>query len=214
MYVGRIVAIGRNTNGQNAALYRVSSRSFPNRRAVELNGHLAIVPRPGHEADLQKSPYISYNCVRLVRAPGGELAVATNGSHTDPIAEKIEIGMPTRDALASVLLALDYEKDAYQTPRIAAVAPLQGDTGWLGVVRHDGLQIEELPLEAGRAFYLATYETHSIRRDQAFDFDAATAEEAAQTVVQGAGFADLEKPVTSAAAVAAGSRFELATLRV
>ena len=38
MYVGRIIAIARNQSGQVAALYRVSSRSFPNRQATILEG--------------------------------------------------------------------------------------------------------------------------------------------------------------------------------
>ena len=51
MYVGRIVAVGRTRAGANAALYRVSSRSFPNRRIVEAGGHLAVVePYPRDEA--------------------------------------------------------------------------------------------------------------------------------------------------------------------
>ena len=68
MYVGRIVAVGRTRTGANAGLYRVSSRSFPNRRAVEVNGRLAIMPREGHEGDILKSPYIAYNCLRVAGA--------------------------------------------------------------------------------------------------------------------------------------------------
>jgi IMP cyclohydrolase len=131
MYVGRIVAVGRTAQGANAALYRVSSRSFPNRQAVDLGGKLAVVPREGHEADVQKNPYIAYNCLRIASG----WAIATNGSQTDPIAEKVESGVPLRDALASCLLALDYEKDDYDTPRIAAAVPLEGDRGWLATVR-------------------------------------------------------------------------------
>ena len=52
MYVGRIVAVGRTPNGNNAVMYRVSSRSFPNRRTVRTPRGLAIVPREGHESDL------------------------------------------------------------------------------------------------------------------------------------------------------------------
>ena len=91
MYVGRIVAVGRTPEGANAALYRVSSRSFPNRKAVDLGGKLAIVPREGHEGDVQKNPYIAYNCLRVANG----WAIATNGSHTDPIVEKVVIVMGT-----------------------------------------------------------------------------------------------------------------------
>jgi IMP cyclohydrolase len=207
VYVGRIVAIARSVSGANAVLYRVSSRSFPNRAAVERNGRIAIVPRPGHEADLLASPYISYTCLRIA----GDWAVASNGHHTDPIAEKLGDGVPIRDALAGTLLALDYERDDLRTPRIAAAVPLRGDRGWLAIVRHDGLEVKELELAAGRAVYLATYGANEIRDDRRLAFDAKDAPGAARVAVAGAGFAELEKPVTSAAALAVGGRFTLAT---
>jgi IMP cyclohydrolase len=210
MYVGRIVAVGRTRAGANAALYRVSSRSFPNRMAVSVDGRLAIVPRPGHEGDLHKNPYIAYNAVRIA----GELAVATNGSHTDPIAEKLAMGVPPRDALASSLLALDYEKDSLNTPRIAGVVPREGDVAWLGIVRHDALVVKAVPLAAGRAWYIATYEHDDVREAQVVDFDAADASAAARYAVDGAGFASLEKPVTSAAALASGRGFALGSFVV
>ena len=207
MYVGRIVAVGRSQAGANAGLYRVSSRSFPNRQAVELNGRLAIIPREGHEGDVHKNPYIAYNCLRVA----GDWAVVGNGSHTDPIAEKIESGMPVRDALVGTLLALDYEKDDYSTPRIAGVVPRSGDAAWLGVVRRDALVVRSVALESGRACWIATYEGDDIRPEQACPFDADNAAGAARAIVDGPGFDALEKPVTSAAALVSGPRFELAT---
>lgn len=210
MYVGRIVAVGRTRAGANAALYRVSSRSFPNRMAVEVEGRLAVVPRPGHEGDLHKNPYIAYNCVRVA----GELAVATNGSQTDPIAEKLALGVPPRDALASVLLALDFEKDSLSTPRIAGIVPRDGDVGWLAIVRHDALVVKAVPLESGRAWYVATYEHDDVRETQRVDFDAADAEACARFAVDGGAFAELEKPVTAAAALASSRGFRLGTFLV
>jgi IMP cyclohydrolase len=207
VYVGRIVAIARTVSGANAVVYRVSSRTFPNRAAVERNGRIAIVPRAGHEADLQVSPYISYTCLRIA----GDWAIATNGHHTDPIAEKVGDGVPIRDALAGSLLALDYERDELRTPRIAAAVPLRGERGWLAIVRHDGLEVKELELAAGRAVYLATYGANEIRDDRRLPFDAKDASGAARAAVDGEGFAELEKPVTSAAALAVGGRFTLAT---
>jgi IMP cyclohydrolase len=203
--VGRIAAVARSSDGRNAALYRVSSRSFPNRVAVDLGGRIAIVPRAGHEGDVDKNPYIAYNCLRIA----GAWAVATNGSHTDPVAEKLEQGVPPRDALAACLLAMDYEKDQLSTPRIAALAPLAGDRGWLAIVRRDALIVREVALEPGRAWYIATYEHDDVRPEQRVAFDAASAAQAARQVFDGPGFADLEKPVTSAAALAAGAGFEL-----
>jgi IMP cyclohydrolase len=210
MYVGRIVAVGRTRAGANAALYRVSSRSFPNRRAVELGGRIAIVPREGFESDVQRSPYIAYHCVRLA----GDYAVATNGSQTDPIAEKIAAGVPPRDALALSLLALDYEKDDYRTPRIAAVVPRAGDRAWLAIVRADALVVKEVALAAGRLAWLATYEANDVREEQASAFDAADAAAAARFAVDGGELGKLTHPVTSAAALASASGFALATYLV
>ena len=210
MYVGRIVAVGKTRSGANAALYRVSSRSFPNRSAVERAGKLVIVPRSGHEGDLLRNPYISYTCV----CSAGEWAVASNGSQTDAIAEKIAAGVPPRDALASVLLALDYEKDDYATPRIAAVVPRRGEQGWLAIVRRDALIVQAVPLEAGRAQYIATYEADGVRAEQSAPFDAADPSAAARQLLDGSGFRELERPVVAAAALAQpdGSGFALATV--
>jgi IMP cyclohydrolase len=58
------------------------------------------------------------------------------------VAEKVEMGYPARDALASALLALDYEKDDYDTPRIAAV--VGADTASIGTVRRDALLVREV----------------------------------------------------------------------
>ncbi len=207
MYVGRIVAVGRTRAGANTGLYRVSSRSFPNRRVIEIGGRLAVLPREGHEGDVHKNPYIAYNCIRIAR----NWCVITNGSQTDPIAEKIEAGTAPRDALAQTLLLLDYERDDYRTPRIAGAVPLEGDTAWLGVVRHDALVVREVALTAGRAHWIATYEASDVREEQSLDFDARDAASAARCAIDGPGFADLERPVTSAAALAAGRHFELAS---
>jgi len=210
MYVGRIVAVGRTPKGRNAVMYRVSSRSFPNRRTVETAVALAVVPREGHEADLSKNPYIAYNCVRLA----GEVAVATNGSQTDPIAEKIASGMSIRDAMVQSLIVLDYEKDSYNTPRIAVAVARGADEGWGGIVRHDGLHVRAFPLEPGRCFTFATYELNDPRPENVYPFEAETAEAAAEWVVKGGAFADLEKPVCAAAAVATDTGFATAGFTV
>ena len=208
MYLGRIVAVGKTCDGKNAALYRVSSRSFPNRQAVVNAKGIAVVPRPGAESDLAKNPYISYNCLRVA---GKVWAVATNGSQTDPIAEKIDAGMPVRDAISLGLLALDYEHDSLDTPRIVAVAHRTKAVGFLGIIRKDALLVREFSLKPGEAYYLSTYEKNrpaDANRDGAFD--AGSADAAAQYVVDGGVFADFTNAVTSAAAVAEKSGFELA----
>jgi IMP cyclohydrolase len=198
MYVGRIVSVAMNRDGKLAAMYRVSSRSFPNRRAVVMDNAVAIIPKEGFENDIQKNPYIAYNCLRLV----GPYAVATNGSHTDPVAEKLGAGMQMRDALVTALFALDYEHDSYNTPRIAAIVQKETGKGYLGIVRHDALLVQEFDLAPGNAFYVCTYE-HNVPCAHYHDdaFQAATAEDACEYILRQGVFADLERPITAACAV-------------
>ena len=209
MYVGRIVAIGRTKDGRGAALYRVSSRSFPNRQAKTLAKGIAIVPKPGFENDIQKNPYIAYNCFRTAN----QYAVVSNGSQTDPVAEKIQSGMSPRDALAYVMLSMDYEHDSLDTPRITGVVTPEGDKGWLAIVRKDALLIREFALEPGQAFYVSTYEKNdpSVAQIET-NFTAGNAAEACDFILGGGVFADFEKPVSAVCAVAqADKSFETAT---
>lgn len=209
-YVGRIVSIGRTKEGNLCAAYRVSSRSFPNRRAAARDNAVSIIPKPGHESDIEKNPYIAYNCARI--ACGGKVAVVTNGSHTDPITEKIAAGMPVRDAVTLSLLALDYEHDQLDTPRICAVADARGEgTGWLAIVRKDGINVRSVPLDPGRFQYVATYEENDLRDGQSGEFAVSSAEEACDFLLTGGVFAERANPVTSVAAMQTGSGFDLAT---
>jgi IMP cyclohydrolase len=80
MYVGRIVAVAQSKGGANAILYRVSSRSFPNRMAVDISGTLAVVPRPGAEADIHNNPYIAYNALRLTGSHAVAISKAAKGA--------------------------------------------------------------------------------------------------------------------------------------
>jgi len=175
MYIGRFVVVG-----PRIAAYRVSSRSFPNRTLVERDGTLTVVPTD--DASETDNPYVSYNCVRVADRDGGadDAAVVGNGSHVDPITEKLELGYPARDALAESLLALDYEKDDYDTPRIAGVlgpdSPgADGDSAGaahVGIVRRDALLVREV----AEPTLVATYEKDA---PEAFAFEADTASEAA-----------------------------------
>ncbi|MQF86829.1 MAG: IMP cyclohydrolase [SAR202 cluster bacterium] len=205
MYVGRIVALGKTSEGRNAVIYRVSSRSFPNRKAVINNGIISIIPREGFEKDIQRNPYIAYNTIRIAAS----WAIATNGTHTDPIAEKVLAGVPLKEAISTTLMALDYEKDDYKTPRIVAAVPHLGDSGWLAIVRHDALIVKEVALQFRSSQYLATYEANEINNKQICSFDASTAEEAARYIIEGDSYNVFEKPVTSAAAIAGSDGFEL-----
>lgn len=161
---------------------------------------MSIIPKPGHESDVEKNPYIAYNCARIVR--DGEVAVLTNGSQTDPIAQKIDAGMPVRDALALSLIALDYEHDSYNTPRICAVVDRTNQTGWLATVREDGLNVCRMPLSPRTFFYVATYEENDISEARCGAFDAETPQDACTFLLGGGIFAQRTNPVTAVAAVA------------
>ena len=176
MYVGRFLVVA-----PDRAAYRVSSRSFPNRRVVDRDGTLTVAPTA--DAPETDNPYISYNCVRTT--DDGEAAVVGNGTQVDPIVEKLELGYPARDALAETLLALDYEKDDYDTPRIAGVV---GEESYVGIVRRDALLVEAVEAPT----LVATYEKS---RPEAVDLEATDPEGMAREVY---GF-DLEHPVCAAA---------------
>ncbi len=167
MYVGRFVVIGPDIGA-----YRVSSRSFPNREAVERDGVVTVRPTP--DAPETDNPYVEYNAVRVT----DNGVVLGNGSHVDPIAEKLELGYPARDAVAEPLLALDFEKDDYDTPRIAGIVGLDDDpTGdaVIGTVRRDALLVEAVD----EPTLVATYEEDA---PTPFDLAAENAADAAREV--------------------------------
>ncbi|QSX00597.1 IMP cyclohydrolase [Haloterrigena alkaliphila] len=164
MYVGRFVVVGPEVGA-----YRVSSRSFPNRKLTARDEALTVGPT--EDAPETDNPYVSYNCLRVVETPTGETAAFGNGSHVDPIAEKLELGYPARDALAESLLALDYEKDDYDTPRIAATIGADGEA-LIGTVRKDALLVETVD----EPTLVATYEKNA---PESFEFEADTADAAA-----------------------------------
>jgi IMP cyclohydrolase len=187
MYVGRLLVVA-----PELAAYRVSSRSFPNRRVVDRDDALTVGPTA--DAPETDNPYVSYNCLRLV--PGADRAAIGNGSHVDPIAEKLDRGYPSRDALVAALHALDYEKDDYDTPRIAGVV---GEESYVGIVRKDALLVERVT----EPTLVATYERNA---PEAFDFDAEDARAAARAAYD-LGF---EQPVCAAAVERTGDGFETA----
>jgi IMP cyclohydrolase len=176
MYVGRVLVVGPGVGA-----YRVSSRSFPNRRIVERDGSLTV--RPTADAPETDNPYVSYNCVRT----SDGRAVLGNGSHVDPVTEKLDLGYPARDALATALLALDYERDDYDTPRIAGVVGPDGAI--VGIVRPDALLVERV----AEPTLVATYGED---RPRAIDFAATDAPAAAREIYD----LDFEHPVCAAGA--------------
>ena len=186
MYVGRIVIVGRS-QGRSFVAYRVSSRSFPNRRA-EVRGK-SILVSPLDPADLARNPYIAYNCIRVA----GDVAVVSNGTHTDMILERIQDGQRPIDAMALSLVAYGYERDELDTPRIAGA--VRGDQAWLGIAKRDEFRVREFKLEDGQAFLVATYEKT--------DFEAtALGGSSAGEMARQAFDLPLERPVCAAAAYA------------
>ena len=191
MYVGRFVVVGPEVGA-----YRVSSRSFPNRKMIERDGTVTVAPTP--DAPETDNPYIAYNCLRSVDRSGAEaeIAVLGNGSHVDPIAEKVERGYPARDALAECLLALDYEKDDYDTPRVAGTV---GEESYVGIVRRDALLVERVT----EPTLVATYETDE---PEPFAFEAENAADAAREAYD----LDFEHAVCAAGVARSGDGFERA----
>ena len=204
MYVGRIVAVAKNKAGRVVAMYRVSARSYPNREARQIGQNIAVVPREGFEADVHKNPYIAYNCLRLA----GDFAVVGNGTHTDPIAEKLASGMGMRDAMVTALAGLDYEHDDYCTPRIAGIVNSKSGRSALGTVRRDALVVREYDLQMGEGLYVATYEHDTPGRSVGDGaFDVASAAEACRYVLGMGAFADLERPILAACALESEAGF-------
>jgi len=174
MYVGRFLVVAPGWGA-----YRVSSRSFPDRVVRETEVGYAVVPEDDYD-----NPYVSYNCLRKVE--GTEKTVLGNGTHVDPIAEKMESGYPPRDALALALLTLDYEKDDYDTPRIACVvAP---EEAYVGTVTRDSLVVERVD----EPTMVATYE---VQHPSPIEFDVSGAQEAARGVYE----MEYEHPVAACA---------------
>lgn len=195
MYVGRFVVVGPEVGA-----YRVSSRSFPNREAIERDGTITVGPTA--DAEETDNPYISYNCLRLTDRG----AVIGNGSHVDPIAEKLDLGYPAKDALAEPLLALDFEKDDYDTPRIAGIVGLEDDpsataepSGFIGTVRRDALLVREVT----EPTLVATYERDS---PEPFDLRASDAAGAARELYDH----EFEHRVCAAGVTLTDSGFETA----
>jgi IMP cyclohydrolase len=190
MYVGRIVVVGQ-CQGRSFVAYRVSSRSFPNRRA-EVRGQ-SIMVSPQDSADLARNPYIAYNCIRVGSNNAGDVAVVSNGTHTDMILERIQDGQGPMDALALSLAAYGYERDELDTPRIAGA--VRGDHAWLGIAKRDELRVKEFKLDKDQALMVATYEKTDF---EATVLGGGSAGEIARLAFD----LPLERPVCAAAALA------------
>ena len=153
MYVGRIVAAGRTRDGKMTLLYRVSSRSFPDRRIVIGEDAAAVVRSEG--VDAARSEYVYYNCYRRV----GQACVVTNGSHTDLIAERLRQGLSPTDAVLQVLSFLGYERDDLSTPRIAVAFDPARSTSEVvfGIAGKDHFGVWTQRIAEGKVACISTY---------------------------------------------------------
>ena len=196
MYLGRIVSVGMNSEKKPYIAYRVSSRSFPNRMAKSFENKASIIPKEGYEKDIFENAYIAYNCVKIV----GDVAFVSNGSHTDVIADKIAIGMNIKDAMALSLLAMDYEKDDYNTPRIAGVVTSNTNENsyecYIGIVTHEKILVEKIDL--GEAAFISTYECQN---PMPVKFTAKTSDEGAKLILDQGDFAKFTNPVASVSSI-------------
>jgi len=183
------------------AAYRVSSRSFPNRVARITDGGAAI--QPLNPEDMKKNPYIAYNCIRVcengpfdTQRYSGQTVVVSNGSHTDPIVEELRKGTVPDVALQRVLSEMGYEKDDFNTPRIAGV--VTKDQGFIGTVRADAIEIGTFGLEENTCRVICTYGMDRLDNKN-HPFVVSSASDAARYVVDGGIFKDLELPICAAA---------------
>ena len=188
MYIGRFVILGKTEQRQWFLGYRVSSRSFPNRRIRTQKDRAVVLPT--EDAPPSDNPYTSYNCLRT----HADVTVVGNGSHVDPIIDKVSIGFGLRDAMALSLLALDYEHDAYNTPRIVAGLEASRHAGFLGIVGDDRLSVLKMDVEPGHAYLVATYE---LREPTPIALTGHTAEALCEEILR----CEYEHPVTALAAV-------------
>lgn len=208
-YVGRIIAAGRSRNGLLTVGYRVSSRSFPNRDAERHGDAVRIVPRAGSSDAASDSPYIAYECLLW----NERYVVASNGTQTRPIFERLKAGNTVRDALASVLAGLDREFDAHDTPRICAVIDRAQDKLHFGSISADALSVVPIETAPEQMAYISTYGGPLASAGQIDpDFSAGDAVGTCAHLIGGSVFARFEKPVCATALVVTGSDVDIAVL--
>ncbi|MDR3292138.1 MAG: IMP cyclohydrolase [Methanobrevibacter sp.] len=188
MYLGRILAIGMSKENKPFIAYRVSSRSFPNRRVNVSKTTASIIPKEGYEKDIFENPYIAYNCLKIV----DNIGVITNGSHTDIIADKINSKMNLKDALTLSLFAMDYEKDDFNTPRIAGVVNPDEYEAYIGIVTHEKILVEKI--DYGVAKFISTYEQQT---PKLVEFPVENSKDLAEFIFNKGEFKNFTNPVSS-----------------
>ncbi|MFC1454971.1 IMP cyclohydrolase [Candidatus Undinarchaeota archaeon] len=197
MYPGRIIAVGKTS--KPFVCYRVSSKSFPDRAAKISRGRVKISLKPGIKT---KNKYVEYNCIIKAR----NAIIASNGTHTDLIAKNYRSGKTMKESIYLALKKMGYEKDGYNTPRIAGA--IAGDKGYIGIVKKGELDIQEFPLRAGYCHIISTNNFNSISEKE-YQFEAATAKDCARFISNGHFFDTLEHFVCSAAYLGGLATFNL-----
>lgn len=191
MYLGRMLACGRDAGGGVYLHYRVNSRSFKNRVLKVDGGRVGVVPASRDSADFE-NPYVTYNCCRKNQS----VCVLSNGAQTDPVFEKCVRGASPRDAIASVLMGMDYEFDGHDTPRIVLYASAESGALYFGIVTSRLLQVEKVELEAGELILVSTNEYNHIDRNRRLPgYAAASLDAAAGYLESGAIFRSHEHGV-------------------
>ncbi|MPN58431.1 hypothetical protein SDC9_206136 [bioreactor metagenome] len=109
------------------------------------------------------------------------------------------------------LLALDFEHDSLDTPRIAGVINANAGEAWLGIVRRDALLVRKMTLKPGQLFYISTYE-HCYPCEGFSDekFNAKSAAAGCDHIISGGVFEQFTNPVTAACAMFGASGIEFA----
>ncbi|MEK1886649.1 MAG: IMP cyclohydrolase [Phyllobacterium sp.] len=209
MYVGRIVGVGRSQKGDLIAAYRVSSRSFFNRKVVQLGNTMQIVAQQGSADAASDSPYIAYECLIW----NSRFAVVSNGTHTRPIYERLQAGNAPRDAIVSVLVGLDREFDQHDTPRICGLVDLTENKLWLGSITATSLSIIPIEARPGQLAYITTYEFPLPRTEQVDqDLDAVDPNAVCSHIIRESVFSQFENPVCAASWIGSVSGHKTATL--
>ena len=106
-----------------------------------------------------------------------------------------------RDALTAVLFGMDYEHDSLNTPRIAAIADRKNRIAALGVVRRQGIEVQEFSLKPGCYRYISTYEHCYINDNYAGSgLQLTSATQASEFILSSGVFSKFSNPVVAAAA--------------
>jgi len=198
--------VGIPKNGGIVAAYRLASRSFPNRK-IEVEGDSAkVVPIPGYEGEVDKNPYISYTCLRVINK--NSILVA-NGTHLDQIYGRITSGASASNAIPHVLEEMGSEDDAYKTPRIAGFA--SPTRLLLGVITEKGLIVKSFQAKKGMGYYVATYQKTDPMKNLVKNLDARSADDVAKLVHGGSNFKHFSHVIATTAAFICDWKIEVSS---